>query len=88
MKHRLWNYSISIFLTTLLLLIFTQVASANQPPIADAGDDQSGLVNEVVWLIGSATDPDGDAIVLWQTILSTETVPAIQPMVVLEPYTI
>lgn len=48
------------------MLIWTQVASANQPPVADAGADQSGYVNEIMVLIGNATDPDGDVIVEWQ----------------------
>jgi hypothetical protein len=41
------------------------VAAANHPPIADAGDDQTALVNELLELEGSATDPDGDPIVDW-----------------------
>jgi hypothetical protein len=43
----------------------TAVAAANQPPVADAGDDQTALVNELLELEGSATDPDGDPIVAW-----------------------
>ncbi|UCG59427.1 MAG: PKD domain-containing protein, partial [Phycisphaerales bacterium] len=38
----------------------------NQPPVADAGGDQSTFTLEIIVLLGSATDPDGDEIVEWQ----------------------
>jgi hypothetical protein len=37
----------------------------NSPPVANAGPDQSIYTDEVIRLFGTATDADGDAIVLW-----------------------
>ncbi len=40
------------------------VSSANQPPLADAGEDQTVLVNTTVTLDGSGSvDPDGDGLI-------------------------
>jgi len=37
----------------------------NQPPVADAGPDQSVFIGERAVLHGSATDPNNDPIVAW-----------------------
>jgi hypothetical protein len=47
------------------VLALPAVAAANNPPIADAGEDQTVLVFELIELQGSATDPDGDPILGW-----------------------
>jgi PKD repeat protein len=51
-----------------LFLLLPMVASAqNQPPVADAGEDQTVFVNDFVPLDGTNSfDPDGDPIVVWQ----------------------
>jgi PKD repeat protein len=49
-------------------------ANGNHPPVADAGADQSMYTGDRVYLYGSATDPDGDAIILWSwTVESSPT---------------
>jgi PKD repeat protein len=59
----------------LVLLVAPALASAqNTPPVADAGPDQSILVNEVTALEGSATDADGNSIVYW--LWTVESAPA------------
>ena len=40
----------------------TAPLATNQPPVANAGDDQSVTTGTEVTLTGSATDPDGDAL--------------------------
>jgi hypothetical protein len=51
----------------LLVLLLPAVALAqNQPPVADAGEDQTIFLGEAITLNGSAIDPDGDQIVGWQ----------------------
>jgi len=51
-----------IVLTGFVFFCATPVR-ANELPLADAGADQSVWVGDEVQLVGSATDPDGDAIV-------------------------
>ena len=47
-------------------LVLSSVALAqNTPPVADAGPDQTVIVNSAAFLQGTATDPDGDPIVGW-----------------------
>ncbi len=46
-------------------IIITVLPSANTPPVADAGEDQSVRTGDLVTLQGSATDADGDEIALW-----------------------
>ena len=50
------------------------VSKNNGQPVADAGSDQTGLVNEVFWLDGSmSSDPDGDSLTyLWRITQSPE----------------
>ena len=48
------------------LLIPTMVLAQNSPPVVDAGPDQTIITDTTTRLQGSATDPDGDAIVQWQ----------------------
>lgn len=44
------------------------VTQANRVPVVDAGPDTSGLVGAAIALNGTATDPDGDALVVtWIT---------------------
>jgi len=46
-----------------VLLLPAAALAQNQPPVADAGPDQTIFLNESVTLQGSATDPDGHPIV-------------------------
>jgi hypothetical protein len=49
------------------VLLFPSTALAqNQSPVADAGPDQTGFLNESVTQQGSASDPDGHPIVGWE----------------------
>lgn len=54
-------------LFTFLVLIVWPVAglAQNTAPIANAGPDQSIYLGDSAYLHGTATDPDGDAIVAW-----------------------
>ena len=56
-------FTILALVLTLILCLPGQALAA--PPVADAGEDQSILVNELTRLYGTATDPGGDDIVLW-----------------------
>jgi PKD repeat protein len=56
----------SLVLSVSLLLLPALAAAQNNPPIADAGPDQTIYLGDSVTLNGSATDPDGHAIVGWQ----------------------
>lgn len=55
--------------------ITVTVPGVNTPPIADAGEDRDTLVDETIWLTGTATDPDGDPIVSWSWTIEQEPVP-------------
>jgi len=37
----------------------------NHPPVANAGPDRNAYTGQTITLLGSATDPDGDAISTW-----------------------
>jgi hypothetical protein len=50
-------------------------AMANSPPVADAGEDVSTLVDEPIYMDGTATDPDGDPIVSWLWSIEQEPAP-------------
>ena len=63
------SLSVSIALCFLLL---PGLASANQPPVADAGGDQSAFTDEGIALYGSASDPDGDPIIAWKWSLDSQ----------------
>ena len=54
-----------VTLITACLLIPAVAAAQNSPPVADAGEAQTALPDEIVQLEGSAVDPDGDTIVSW-----------------------
>jgi hypothetical protein len=62
------------FATLVAVLGMPAGAAANHPPIAEAGEDQTMLVTELVELQGTATDPDDDRILDW--LWSVETSPA------------
>jgi PKD repeat protein len=53
------------FVLVVLLGSASPALALNQPPVADAGEDQTMFLTESTMLEGSATDPDGDAIELW-----------------------
>jgi len=60
--------AIKLFMVIVLSsLMMSAVASAqaNQPPIADAGLDQNIYTGDTTYVNGSATDPEGDAIIIW-----------------------
>jgi PKD repeat protein/regulation of enolase protein 1 (concanavalin A-like superfamily) len=64
------------------------VLSPNTPPVADAGPDQDILVNDVISLQGSASDPDGDPIVEWSWTVESQpsgSEPVLSSRVVPEP---
>ncbi len=65
-----WEMSVdmrSIVLGLIAVLVSSQaLAQANQPPVADAGQDVSIIIGDRVFLQGSGTDPDGDPIVSYQ----------------------
>ncbi len=46
-----------------LLLLCSEAAAQNRPPVADAGEDQEIFVGEFTGLQGSAWDPEGGFIV-------------------------
>jgi len=54
-----------IAVTVVLLLIPVVATAQNNPPVADAGEDQTVIVDTTTLMEGSATDPDGDPIVGW-----------------------
>jgi len=54
-----------IAVTALLLLIPVAATAQNSPPVADAGEEQTIFLGESATLHGTATDPDGHAIVGW-----------------------
>ena len=60
MRHALRTFVLTLGWAPALAL-----AQTNQPPIVDAGPDQTIFLGEAAFLEGSATDPDGDAIVSW-----------------------
>lgn len=63
---RAMRVAATISTAVVFLVLGTGVAWAqNNPPIADAGVDQTVFVGESAGLQGTATDPDGDPIVSW-----------------------
>jgi hypothetical protein len=48
-----------------LFLLPTAASAQNQPPVADAGEDQTVFLTSSVALHGTATDPDDDPIAGW-----------------------
>jgi hypothetical protein len=75
MKRMLRIYLVVALILTVFAVLPAQVSAlANNPPVADAGPDQNALVNQVVGLQGSATDPDNDPIAAW--IWSIESSPS------------
>lgn len=62
-----------IVITVALLLIPTIATAQNNPPVADAGEDQTIVASATV-LEGTATDPDDDPIVGW--LWTVESAPA------------
>jgi PKD repeat protein len=60
-------YSKVVLVAVFFVLVVPVMALAqNNPPVADAGEDQTIFVNDSVTLQGSATDPDGHPIVGWE----------------------
>ncbi len=55
-----------IVLTAVLFLIPVTAMAQNNPPVADAGEDETMYLGDSVMLDGTATDPDGDLIRGWQ----------------------
>lgn len=55
-----------IAVMALLLLIPVAATAQNNPPVADAGEDQTMYLGYPITLYGSATDPDDDLIRGWQ----------------------
>lgn len=55
-----------VFFLACLVVPALAFGQVNYPPIADAGPDQSIYLGETAYLLGSATDPEGDPIVSWQ----------------------
>lgn len=53
----------ALFIAVILILLAS--AARAGAPVANAGVDQSVYVGERVFLVGSATDPDGDPVVRW-----------------------
>jgi hypothetical protein len=59
-------YSKVVLVAVFFVLVAPVMASAqNNPPVADAGEDQTLLRDTVNLLDGTASDPDGDLIVAW-----------------------
>ena len=63
------DYVISVFVSDGLLEsapdTLTVTGVANQPPVVDAGPDLATIVGQRTPITASASDPDGDPIVLW-----------------------
>ena len=57
-------YSLGVIILLIVLLPVLVIAQ-NNPPVANAGDDQSVLAGEPVYLHGSAIDSNNDPIVSW-----------------------
>ena len=55
-----------IVITVALLLIPIAATAQNNPPVADAGEDQTVFLGDVAYLHGTAQDPDGHEIVGWE----------------------
>jgi hypothetical protein len=53
------------FWMALALLVPVMASAQNNPPVADAGEDQTIFLGDTTMLHGIATDPDGHAIVDW-----------------------
>ena len=84
MKRRTSNL-VSLIVTALLVLIWTQVASANSELIANAGEDLSIYLGDTAYLHGNATDPDDGPIVVWDWTL--ELKPAGSTATLVQPNT-
>jgi len=54
-----------LLLIAILLFLPVTALAQNQPPVADAGEDQNIFTGDYTLLDGSATDPNGDAIIAW-----------------------
>ena len=64
----------TILVAAILVLMPMTAAAQNSPPVADAGEDQTIIVDTTTRLEGSATDPDDDPIVGW--LWSVDSAPA------------
>jgi PKD repeat protein len=57
-----------------VVVISAGTALANEPPVADAGENQTIYLGDSVTLHGTATDPDGDLIVAWQWFIESQPI--------------
>ncbi len=55
-----------IAVMALLLLIPVAATAQNNPPVADAGEDETVVLGDVAYLHGTAEDPDGHEVVFWE----------------------
>ena len=53
-------------LVLIVLLLPATAMAQNQPPVADAGEDQQIFLGDVAVLNGTAVDGDGDPIIGWE----------------------
>jgi PKD repeat protein len=65
MKNKIWLFG----LVVLLSLIPIAVLAQNEPPVADAGPDQSVYTGDSAVLQGTATDPDDNPIIYWHWVV-------------------
>lgn len=65
MNTRKGNCLLVVIGVLFFMLSFSGFAIAQEPPVADAGADQTILLDTTTLLEGSATDPNGDPIVKW-----------------------
>ena len=55
-----------LLVTALFFLIPALALAQNNPPVVNAGPDQTIYLGDSITLHGTATDPNGDPIVYWQ----------------------
>jgi hypothetical protein len=61
-----WNVAMLAIVLALMLLLPAKSVLANNRPVANAGEVQTVYLGDNVYLLGTATDDDGDEIESWE----------------------